>query len=85
MEDALLRPVFIALCLIVMTACGEKTYSNIDPLEYTYSVPVSLDDGIEVASISDIGADEEILTEMIRNRLRMHFRDIDSVLIYKNE
>jgi len=75
-------PLFIMLCTL---SCSEKTYHNIEPENYLYSPPQELSDGIATSSMDALGINQETMTEMIRNRLRFHFGEIDSVLVYKND
>ncbi|MDH5546120.1 MAG: hypothetical protein OEZ43_11030 [Gammaproteobacteria bacterium] len=70
--------------LLFFCACSETEYQNISPEDYTYQVPVQLNDGIAVATITDVGAAEDTLAEMVRNRLRDHYGKIDSVLVFKS-
>lgn len=51
---------------------------------YVYAVPDADGDGWEVAHLTDVGMDEDLITTMIRRVLSGQFEGIDSVVIARN-
>jgi CubicO group peptidase (beta-lactamase class C family) len=61
-----------------------STAQQLKPCEYSYQTPSKLDDGWEISSLSNEGADTNKITTMMNNILADELPNIHSVLLVKN-
>lgn len=61
-------------------SCG-KDYSG----KYTYHPPEQINDGIEVGTLDEVGIDGEMLAEAINKIYEGKYKEVHSILIYKDE
>ena len=78
------------ICLL-LAACGggggsggQPIQAAPPPVEYSYAAPVDIGDGWQVASLTDVGMDEELITLMVQRMLNGFFKGIDSVAIARD-
>jgi CubicO group peptidase (beta-lactamase class C family) len=58
---------------------------NNNPSEYSYQVPAILDDGLSSGSFYDEFQKPELILEMVEKTISGEYRDVHSILIYKND
>ncbi len=66
------------LIITLLFSCAEK-------VQYIYHVPEKTNDGWATAELGEIGVDSEKINHLIRDILNRKFKNIDSVLLVKNE
>lgn len=66
------------LIITLLFSCSEK-------VQYTYSVPEKTNDGWATAELGEVDVDSEKISHLIRDILNRKFKNIDSVLLVKNE
>jgi len=71
---------FLSTIIIVYVGCQERS-----PSKYNYQSPDKLDDGIEVGTLSDVNIDSVLLAEAVDSIYQEVYKEIHSLLIYKDE
>ena len=62
----------------------KKAEERAVPVSYQYKIPMQTDDGWETAHLSETGLDEQRLSDLIRRIADGTYKNIHSVLIFKN-
>ena len=58
--------------------------SDYDAFHWPYTPPVPNDDGLEVASLEEVGMDSQLVSRIMENIYDNKYDQIHSVLIYKD-
>lgn len=82
------RIVFAVLASMLIVACGggssgDKSRSQ-EPVVYSYSIPIDIGDGWQVADLADEGFDTQKILDMMDRVVNENYEGIDSVAIVKN-
>jgi len=76
----------LVFILFVSCSCGSSdSFKNISPDEYVYSQPIDLLDGVKTGDLVSQGFDTEKTSEIARDVLEDYFREVNGVLIYRND
>ena len=77
------RKILFILALTASFAVGCEKFSDPSP-DYTYSVPDSTHNDIEVSSLAAEGIDEVLIIQMTNRIIREEYKRIDGLLILRN-
>jgi len=66
--------------LISLSSCNKKLISK-----YFYSQPVTLEDGLNTGTLSDVRIDSQIIVTEVNKILNNKYKEIHSLLIYKDD
>ena len=75
--------IIFALLPVLVFNFSCKNESSSGPESYTYQVPEQTGDGWETASLSDVGMDENLLTDMVNNINNNVYTEVHAVVIIK--
>ena len=78
----------LLLILIVSFNCrkdSSTSFSDENSNNYSYQIPEQTGDGWETAFLSDVGINENQITEIVENIQNNIYRDVHSVVIIKDE
>ncbi len=79
----------LAFAFALATSCGGgssggNSQSQQPPVDYTYTTPIDIGDGWQVASVSDEGMNVATITTMMQRILDGTFQGIDSIAVARN-
>src|SRR6188474_3428257 len=77
------RKILFILALTASFAVGCDKFSDPSP-DYTYSLPDSTHNDIEVSSLAAEGIDEVLIIQMTNRIIREEYKRIDGLLILRN-
>ena len=69
----------LLLAALIQMGCMEQ-----EKFHWPYTPPAEINDGLEVASLDDVGMDTQIVSQIMDNIYANKYDQIHSVLIYKN-
>lgn len=79
--------IFLLLIFLLFFHCRKESstsFSNANSDGYTYQIPEQTNDGWNVASLHDVGINEQQIIEIVDKIQNDIYRDVHSVVIIKN-
>ena len=88
-QNLTIRHIFTLIILLFpITSCIHSSprvdESGVPQREYTYQVPLQIDDGWRVSSLAEEGVNEEIIHDLIQDILAGNYPNTHSVLLVRN-